>query len=225
MTFGISRPTRRKKCVRAFNGEGARKALETAGFGPGREVFGFNKGQFSVIDLVEAALHYTGPADLTIATWTAADADLRKLASQMENNRIRTVTWLIDYSFETRQPVFCQTMRNLFGDACIRTTATHAKFALFQNEEWRLVLQTSMNLNQNKRLENFWLGDDADLFDAYAKLVADVFYSQADGEQFGKRPSQKRSELTQLGRNQSDLFHGIGSVGTIAPELNGPDDF
>lgn len=224
MTHAVTRKTTRKRAVRAFNGESAKKALQAAEFGPGMEAFGFNKGQFSVIDLIEAALSYSGPADVTIATWTAADADLRRVASQLEDNRIRKITWLVDYSFETRQPVFCRTMRSLFGDETIRTVASHAKFALISNDDWKLVLQTSMNLNQNKRLENFWLADDPDLFEAYSSLVTDIFDLQPNGEQFGKKPSDKRNQMTALGRDQNDMFEGVASVGTFAADLSGPDD-
>lgn len=225
MTYAVTRSTKRKRTVRAFNGVGARKALEMAGFGPGMEAFGFNKGQFSVIDLIEAALSYAGPADLTIATWTAADADLRRVASQVESSRVRSVRWLVDYSFETRQPAFCRTMRDLFGDDAIRTTASHAKFALISNDTWKLVLQTSMNLNQNKRLENFWLADDPDLFREFDALVQDIYALQPNGEQFGESPSVKRAQMTALGRADDDMFSGIASVGTFGSDLAGPDDF
>lgn len=225
MTHAVARTTSRKTIVRAFNGESAKRALDIAGFGPGKEAFGFNKGQFSVIDLIEAALMYTGPADVTIATWTAADADLRRIASQMENQTLRSITWIVDYSFETRQPVFCRTMRDLFGDDCIRTTASHSKFALIRAEPWKIVLQTSMNLNQNKRLENFWIGDDPGLFDAYSELVSEIFMMQPRGTQFAKKPSVRRPEMSAMGKTSRDPFDGIASVGTFAGTLNTTDDF
>ncbi|ABN75764.1 hypothetical protein [Cereibacter sphaeroides] len=223
-TFAVSRPTTRKRRVRAFNGETARHALKEAGFDKGRECFGFNKGQFSFIDLLEAALHYTGPGKVTCATWTAADADLRRIAAQMENRLIEQIRWIVDYSFETRQPEFCATMRRLFGDECIRTTASHAKFALVETGEWRLVIQTSMNLNQNKRVENFWIGDDPDLFEAYSELVADIFGIQGPGEGFGQKPGVRKRELQALAREPGP-FDGIGSIGTFGSDLNTFDDF
>lgn len=218
--YGISRPVTRRKVVRAFNGEGAHQALESAGFGPRREVFGFNKGQFSFIDIIDAALQYTGPADAVIATWTAADADLRRAAETVKNGRFRSLQWIVDYSFETRQPAFCATMRELFGDETIRTTASHCKFVLLRADAWRVVMQSSMNLNQNKRLENFWIADDPELFDAYSELVADLFAIQKPGAGFGHKPSIRRGELSNLGRPASaDPFAGIGSVGTFGADL------
>ena len=40
-----------------------------AGFGPDMDVAGLTYGQFSLIDLIQAALEITGPADVTISTW------------------------------------------------------------------------------------------------------------------------------------------------------------
>ena len=52
----VGRKVTKRSRVRAFNGEGALSCLKSADFGKGREVFGFNKGQFSAIDLLDAAL-------------------------------------------------------------------------------------------------------------------------------------------------------------------------
>ena len=218
--FAVSRPVKRRSVVRAFNGETARAALQSAGFGPGREAFGFNKGQFSIIDLIDAALTFTGPAAATIATWTAADADLRRCAETMRAGTFTSVRWVVDRSFETRQPMFCATMRELFGDAAIRTTNSHAKFVLLRNDPWRCVIQTSMNLNFNKRIENFWIADDPELFEAYSALVEEVFNLQKAGESFGHHARAARGQADKIGRvDRPDPFAGIGTEAAIAGRL------
>lgn len=213
--FAVSRPVGKRRVVRAFNDETAYRALTNAGFGAGMETFGFNKGQFSIVDLIVAALKFTGPADATIATWTAADSDLRRTADTMQAGLFKSVRWLVDHSFETRQPAFCATMRDLFGDAAIRTTNSHAKFVLLSNAHWKCVIQTSMNLNFNKRIENFWIADDPALFDAFAELVDDVFKIQPAG-QFGKPPKHVRSQTETLGRNAKlDPFAGVITMNSL----------
>jgi hypothetical protein len=222
--FAVARPVSTRKRVRAFNGEGALTALRDAGFGKGLEVFGFNKGQFSFIDLIDACLEFTGPAEATIATWTAADADLRRAAEFLKRGRITKATWIVDYSFETRQPAFCELLRELFGDNSIRTLASHAKFVTLGNAEWNLVLQSSMNLNQNRRIENFWIADDPQLFEEYSSLVADVFALQADTASLGHPPKTRRAELARIGRTAAtDPFAEIGSVADMLPSLNPVD--
>ncbi|WP_321336549.1 hypothetical protein [Breoghania sp.] len=209
MSFAVSRETGKRKISRLFNGETATQALRDSGFGPGRECFGFNKGQFSFVDLIEAATDIAGPVDAVLATWTAAAADMSRIELWLRRNRLRSVAWLVDYSFETRQPKFCAQLRETFGDDCIRTTASHAKFALLNNDDWRVVIQTSMNLNQNKRLENFWIADDADLFNAYAGLVAEVFEIQKPGEGFGEKPKVRRDEFGRLGESRKSSFYDV----------------
>lgn len=208
-SFAVSRPVGRRTIQRCFNGETATKALRESGFGKGRECFGFNKGQFSFVDLIEAAADFTGPAHATIATWTAHAADLSRVEMWLARQRLLSVRWLIDYSFETRQPRFCAQLRESFGDDCIRTTASHAKFVLLSGGDWRITIQTSMNLNQNQRLENFWVADDPDLFAAYDGLVADIFAVQATGEGFGGKPSVRRAEFGTLGEGRKPAFYDV----------------
>lgn len=209
--FGVSRPVGRRTVTRAFNGETAKHALDDAGWGAGRECFGFNKGQFSFVDLIEAACAFTGPVHATIATWTAAVADMSRIDAWLKRQDLLSVQWLVDYSFETRQPAFCAQLRETFGDECIRTTASHAKFVLLRNDGWSVVIQSSMNLNQNKRLENFWIADDAELFDAFGGLVAEVFGIQTPGTGFGDKPAVRRAEFGALGEGQKSSFFNVTS--------------
>ena len=51
-------------------------------------MFGFNRGQFSLIDLLDAVLSYTGPARCMVATWTAAKADMTRVKEFLESGRI-----------------------------------------------------------------------------------------------------------------------------------------
>lgn len=142
---------------------------------PGCEIYGLTRGQYSLIDLIEHVLSYTGPADLTISTWTAAGADIEYALRLTKDGRVRSITWIVDSSFPVRQPAYCAAMRERFGDESIRVTQTHAKFVLITNAEWHVVLRTSMNLNENRRLESWELSDDEGLHDYLASVVAGLF--------------------------------------------------
>src|SRR5208282_2884524 len=48
----------------------AKEAL--AGLTQDNELYGFSKGQFSMLDLLAACLEKTGPAHLALSTWTAS---------------------------------------------------------------------------------------------------------------------------------------------------------
>lgn len=59
-------------------------AIQTIGdISKGMEMFGFTKGQFSMIEVLEHIIDQTGPADVSIITWSAAD-ELEKRMQESE---------------------------------------------------------------------------------------------------------------------------------------------
>jgi len=139
-------------------------------------------GQFSLIDALVAILDQTGPADVVISSWTAADAHLEQTANMIESTEILDFKMILDRSFETRQPEYCFHMRKLFGADCIRHVRSHAKFMMIRNEEWNVVVRTSMNLNENPRLENLEITDSPAFADFMQAVVDDIFLEVASGE-------------------------------------------
>lgn len=182
--MAVGRKCGKRTIHRAFAGETAKAVLDSAGFGKRREVFGFNGGQFSSIDLLDAVLNYTGPARCIVATWTAAKADMGRAKEFLESGRILDVKWLVDISFQNRQSELCDLLREKFGDDAIRALRSHAKFMTVSSDDWSVVIQTSMNLNQNKRLESFWVCECPDLYGEFVSLVEQVFDVQEPGAGF-----------------------------------------
>jgi len=145
----------------------------------GREIFGLTRGQFSLVDLVDALLEHTGPAAMTVCTWTAAGKHVARLADALAAGRITSGRWIVDISFVRRCPQEAAAIRQAFGMDAIRVTKTHAKFLLLTNDRWQLVTRTSMNLNVNPRLENFTVAHDPELADFLSAAVNDLWRSQA----------------------------------------------
>jgi hypothetical protein len=167
-------------------------------------MFGFTKGQFSMVDLMEAILDRTGEADVVVSTWTAASRDLQRCLTFLQKDMVRTMLWLVDLSFERRVPEFALQLRDMFGADAVRIIPSHCKFILIKNAEWNVVIQTSMNLNHNPRLENFWICDDREFYEEYYKLVDMIFQIQKPGAGFGRRPRDTMAE-----------FKGMGDTGGI----------
>jgi hypothetical protein len=154
-------------CGRAFQAIGT--------LTPGCEIFGFTKGQFSLMDLIIAILEQTGPASVDISTWTAGDADIRHCYQFVESGKIVSARWVVDRSFPTRQPDYFKALCKRFSPESIRITRTHAKFCLIRNDEWDIALRSSMNLNKNPRFENFEISDDAALAGYFSRVVDEIF--------------------------------------------------
>ncbi len=170
-------PVRRPRLSKVTN---ARDAL--ADFGRGRETYCLTFGQFSLMDAVEAILERTGPADVAVSTWTAAAADLSRSAEALRDTRITSLRFIVDCSFGQRQPGYLAVLRERFGDDCIRSTRTHAKFAVITNEQWRVAVRTSMNLNQNPRLESIEVSDDPALAGFLLGIVDELFAEERAGD-------------------------------------------
>jgi hypothetical protein len=174
----LSRETRarEKRVVRAAN---ASTAVE--GFGHGTELFVLTFGQFSLLDLITALLDTTGPADVTISTWTAATADLTRAEEFLRDGRIRSLRFLVDRSFLTRQPGYARQLVEAFGQDAVRTTRTHAKFATITNGEWAVSVRTSMNMNENPRLEYAEVSDDRDIAGWLIGIVDEIWATEPPG--------------------------------------------
>ena len=145
----------------------------------GVELYGLTKGQFSLTDMIEAIIEKTGPAQLDISTWTAAQTDVGRMLDFLESERVTGCRWLVDISFVRRCPSLVASIRQKFGIGSIRVTKTHAKFVTIRNDGWQVALRSSMNLNQNPRLESFEVGHDPALCGFLTKVFDDVFKRQS----------------------------------------------
>ena len=132
-------------------------------------------GQFSLIDSLITILEQTGPAHVDISTWTAASAHLEKSQELMEDEKILSLRLILDGSFVNRQPEYYYHMKKIYGDDCIRHIGTHAKFMLIYNDIYKIVVRTSMNLNENPRLENIEISEDENFLNFMKEIVDQVF--------------------------------------------------
>lgn len=136
---------------------GARDTI--ADFGHDMDIVGLTHGQFSLLDLIEATLEITGPAHLAVATWSAGLYDADAAARFASDGRLLSVRFVMDSASQKRGQASAVDIADLFGVESIRTTRSHAKFAIITNDEWHVVITSSMNLNLNPRVEQFEMTD------------------------------------------------------------------
>ncbi len=160
-------PTFRVACVET--------ATEAIGIiKPGMRLVGLTKGQFSMLDLMRAALTQTGAADVTVSTWTFGIRDIENARWLIDNGQIKSLKMLTDRSFAATQPEYAKRLYQLFGDECIIASFIHCKFALIQNENWNIAIMSSMNFNRNPRWEQFDIEDNKDICDFFSKLIDEM---------------------------------------------------
>jgi len=179
----------------------------------GCEIFGLTGGQFSFIDILEHCLSQIGQAHCVIATWTASYANIEKAMRFTNDSRLLSCRWLVDRSFKTRKPDLCKHLVDTFGPHAIRTASSHAKFLLLWNDEWNIAIRTSMNLNQNPRVENFEISDDRNLCDYMRGLCESVFCGEGDGLAFS---TKNETEKVTTKMTTGELWQGKLSL-NMAP--------
>ena len=165
-----SKPKRKPRLIR----DGVKDVRRLVGeVEPGERVCGITGGQFNLVDILFHLLNQTGPADVVVSAWTIGNAEADRVAAAKKSGRIREVLWLIDRSFPSRQPGYADKMSRLYGAESMRVTRTHAKFLLIDGgvEGSRFLVQTSMNMNQNKRMESFDITEGSAIVDHYRALV------------------------------------------------------
>ena len=200
----VHRSPPRNREIRECFSQSARAAI--GDIEPGCEIFGFTKGQFSLMDVIVALLEQTGPASVTLSTWTAGNVDVGHAYNLLENRTLTDMRWIIDRSFPARQPMYYATLLKRFGPESVRITRTHAKFALIENDTWNIALRSSMNLNRNIRFENFEISDDPALA-GYLRTVTDEIFSTPS---LGRVPTNKEVD---------EAFQALSVKGPPADDL------
>jgi hypothetical protein len=142
------------------------------------ELYGFTKGQFSILDLIKACVAKIGPAHFSISTWTAARKEIVELEQMYRDGQLLSVRFLIDYTFARRDKAALHHIRKTFGADSVRVANTHSKFCIFANADWQLVLRSSMNLNMNPRFEDFTLGHDPEVAAFLGGILDEIWAKQ-----------------------------------------------
>jgi hypothetical protein len=207
-----------KKRARRIVGDPLATAGEMIGrIEPGCEIFGLTAGQFSFVDILEHVLNEIGPAHCIVSTWTASYANIEKAMRFCSDSRLISCRWLVDRSFKTRKPELCKHLVDVFGKDAIRTASSHAKFMLLWSEKWNIVIRTSMNLNENPRIEDFEISDDPLLMAYMRELCENVFCDDLETEGFStKNETQKVAKHMKTG----DLWENQISLNTARLKLN-----
>lgn len=146
-------------------------------------MIGLTRGQFSLIDLIHSCLKKTGSAKVICCTWSAGIKDANQVRWMLNSKLLESFTLVTDHSFATRQKKYALAIEDLFGSENIRTSEVHAKFVLIHNDNWKIAIRTSMNLNANKTCETFEIDENMEIFEFYLNFVKSTFENTPEGFQ------------------------------------------
>jgi hypothetical protein len=145
------------------------------------QVFGLTMGEFSLIDLIHSTLKKIGPSEVIVATWSAGIKDVNQVKWMVDTDLILDFKLLVDHSYVNRQKKYAASITDLFGKENIRTSEIHAKFVLLKNENFNVVITSSMNLNANKTCELFTIYESKEMFDLLYKFYIHHFETMQIG--------------------------------------------
>jgi len=144
-------------------------------------IMGLTRGNFSLIDLIHAVLKKIGRSEVVCVTWSAGIKDVHNVKWMVDSSLIKKFTLITDHSYKTRQKKYAASIEELFGVENIRTSEIHAKFVLISNEDYKVCVRTSMNLNANRTCESFELDEGDEVFDFYNEFVTFLSTKQEQG--------------------------------------------
>lgn len=111
----------------------------------------YSKGAWSMHEMLEYLLQITGPADVSLTTWTASETPMRNIIRLIAGGQIRSLTALFDHRIDRRKPKTLQLAMGM--NARIGLVKCHAKVLVITNENWAVSVVASANLTRNPRLE------------------------------------------------------------------------
>ena len=148
---------------------------------PGFRMELVNRGQFSLIDVIRVLIEQTGPAYLTVSTWTIGRAEVAAIAWLLDGGYLLDLrVIMMNRTFKTMHRQWSRhgekgdhyrALERTFGAERIVQCQSHAKFVLIVNEQWSIAVRTSANFNSNARLEQFSIDDDRAMAEFYASIV------------------------------------------------------
>jgi hypothetical protein len=116
-----------------------------------------------------------GPANVTLSAWVASPAELDVVVGWVKDNRVASLRLILDLLVQSREPEAAALMRHVFGADKVAFTRNHARFALVETAEHRLVVRSSADLTNNPSFELHSVEDDPGLFVCLSAFCDDVF--------------------------------------------------
>lgn len=140
----------------------------------GCRLMGLTRGQFSLIDLIYEILVRCGRSSVIICSWSAGIKDARTVAWMRETNLIKDFCMILDASYKKRSEKYGVKLEELFGVEHIRTAIIHAKIVSIWNDDWKISIRSSMNLNANRTCENYEIDEGGEVWEFYQRFLMSI---------------------------------------------------
>lgn len=143
--------------------ENAQPIIDALPVEPGDHMHAIVAGDFVFCDLLTRIAQQLGPAALTVSTLSLSSKNVDALADGIAAGHISSFRLLLSHYFQsTSKEIFTQIEAKL--GKCVSVARTHAKVALFDLPDRKLVIEGSANLRSSGNLEQISVFSDPDLY-------------------------------------------------------------
>lgn len=128
-------------------------------------------GKWSSHQLLIHLLDLTGPAHVSIATYSMTEEPTKMLVNYLEIGQIKSLQFVSDIRFKTHQPEAYALAIKRFP---IHLVNTHMKLMVIWNEKWNISVVGSANFTNNKRREIAIVIEDKSTCEFYKSVIQDI---------------------------------------------------
>lgn len=125
--------------------------------------------QVQLYNVIEGVLEQTGPAKLTITTFSTSEEFLRRIYKMRQRGLIRHARLITDFKAAQKTAILYQFMAQVFDDVFL--APNHSKVVLVDAVTARVAIVTSQNQTRGNRTEAGVILNDSGVYDTLSKKV------------------------------------------------------
>jgi hypothetical protein len=133
----------------------------------------YSESEFSMHELLERLVEMTGPAEVKVSSFSITEVAIRTFLRLIDNHLIIGLRCIFDRSVKMHHIGLHLFALNVTTG--IALTKNHAKIILIQNEQWKITVISSANLNVNDKIEAGMITGNPEIFDFYHLKFEDTF--------------------------------------------------
>lgn len=161
-------------------------------------------GSFSLHELMFYLLQQTGPAHISMCTWSISQDAIEKIIRKYQKKEILSIRFLLDPRVKVCKAKPLQMLSANFPYKIIRV---HAKVVTIENSAWKISIVSSQNATTNPKLERGVIFTSDEIFN----FDKTVFEHEFNSERTGNNRRTSRAILY----SQTDSNHTGNRTGNI----------
>lgn len=150
-------------------------ATEIGPIQPNTTIHRILDGTWSLYELLDYLLEYTGPVDAFISSFSISEAAICSFQQMIEDGRLLSLRCLLDNSLRKTKTPLLFFLQNIGAE--VKLTLNHSKIILLHNHNSSVAINASANMSRNRRIEAMVLDTHFNALVYYLKKMNKLFDS------------------------------------------------